>query len=300
MRRGKYKRGKYIVGSDSETADFLADWITSARFREYEREEFRISPGKGRPRNKLYSFRPPPIRQDLVMKVSQISPDYKLSRKIDLFLTGLYKNYSKVSFYGARALYERRLPVAEPMAFWTYRESFLVKRSYFLCRRLPGVSVKDLLAEPPQKYSVADYRRLAEKLVKVIRDVHDSGLRHGDFKTGNVQVDHPRLVSESSANKISNGRVFLLDYDNVSKARIKIPWVKKIYDLKDLSRLSIPTVSYEELLEIYFDGPASSRSLRTFKFWKKRDFKRNKRPVPSSWGAPSAGKKVVSPPSPGE
>lgn len=300
MRKGSYKHGKYIVGSDSETADFLTDWIVAVRFKEYEREEFRISHGKSRRRNKLYSFRPPPMRQDLVMKVSRISPDYKLSRRIDLFLTGLYKNYSKVSFHGARALHERRLPVAEPLAFWTYKESFLVKRSYFLCRRLPGVSVSNLLSDPTTKYSAADCRGLAEKLIKMIRGVHAAGLRHGDFKTDNVQIDRPRLVSESSENPLSDGRVFLLDYDNVSKTRIKLPWLKKIYDLKDISRLSIPAVGYEELLDMYFDGHASPRWRRTFIFWKKRNFKRNKRPVPSSWGAPSAGKKAAPPPSPGE
>lgn len=61
----------------------------------------------------------------------------------------------------------------------------------------------------------------------------------------------------------------MVDYDNCSIAKIKIPWVKKIFDLKDLSSLVIPTVRDDDLLEMYFRSTPSPSSIRIFKFWKK-------------------------------
>ncbi len=269
LHKGRYKHGQYTIAADSECADFLTGWITSGDFIAYEDEKFRLHQAQGRPRNILYSFRLPGMHQATVMKVSHISPRYRLSRKIDLFLTSLYKDYCKISFYGAVALHDHNLPVARPVAFWTSKQGFFNKKSYFLCSRLPGEqSVKQMLQSLPENDLSCDFHAMAEKLVTIIKGVHAASLRHGDLHTGNIYMHTPKPVVDRQAKKLSDSDFFLVDYDNCSKTRIKIPWVKKIYDLKDLSRLVIPTVRDEELLEMYFNTLPSPQSLRIFRFWK--------------------------------
>ena len=247
----------------------MTRWITSGDFIACEDEQFRMHQAQGRPRNILYSFHLPEMQQEVVMKVSHISSRYRLSRKIDLFITSLYKDYCKISFYGAMALHDRNLPVARPLAFWTFRQGFLRKKSYFLCSMLPdGQPLKQLLQSLPKNDLGCDFHATAEKLVAIIKNIHAADLRHGDLHTGNIYVHAPRPAAGEQTKKSSDFSFSLVDYDNCSKTRIKIPWMKKIYDLKDLSRLVIPTVRDEELLEMYFDATPSPHSIRIFRFWK--------------------------------
>ncbi len=265
LHKGRYRHGKYIVNPTSESADSLIRWIITGGFTAYEKKQFHLSQAKGRLRNSLYSFYLPEMQQEVVMKVSHIHPRYRFSRKIDLFLTSLYKDYCKISFYGTVTLHGHSLPVARPLAFWTVRQSFFKKKSYFLCDKLPGEqSVSQLLQSP----TTCDYRSLAEKLVAIIRNIHAAELRHGDLHTGNIYAHFPRFTPAKQTREMSEVDFYLLDYDNCSKTRIKTLWIKKIYDLKDLSLLTIPTVSDEELLQMYFGKPPSSQALRIFRFWK--------------------------------
>ena len=259
-----------MVSQNSGPADFLPQWITTRGFATYEQVQFLLRHTEGRPRNKLYSFYLPEIQQEVVMKVSHINPRYRLSRKIDLFLTSLYKDYCKIGFCAASMLHSHNLPVARPLAFWTFRKTFSDKKSYFLCARLPGEqSVKQLLHSSETGDFDDGFHTLAEKTVAIIKSVHAAGLRHGDLHLGNIHSHFPRSTPGSKQTKdISDAELFLLDYDNCSKTRIKIPWVKTLYDLKDLSLLTIPTVKDEELLGMYFNTPPTPCSLMAFRFWK--------------------------------
>ena len=268
LRKGRNRHGQYIVTHDSEHADFLTRWIASGDFIAYEDEQFCLRQAEGRVRNILYSFHLPRIQQEVVMKVLHISPRYRLLRKIDLFITGLYKDYCKISFCGAMALYSHNLPVAKPLAFWTFKQGFFSKKSYFLCYRLPGkLSVKQLLRSLQANEFDFDFHAMARKLVALVRSIHTAGLRHGDLHTGNILADVTELEIEQSG-KRSDFSYFLVDYEKCSKVRIKTSWVKTLYDLKDLSSLVIPTVDDETLLEMYFGSVPSSHSVKIFKFWK--------------------------------
>lgn len=267
--KGKYEYGKYLIASDSGCTDFLTKWISSCDFTAYEKKQFRLDGAQGRPRNILYSLNLPSMHQATVMKVSHISPRYRLSRKIDLFITSLYKDYCKISFHGAKALCDQNLPVAKPLAFWTLKQGFFSKKSYCLHSKLPdGQSVKQLLMSPQINDFNCDFHVMAEKLVFIIKGIHDAGLRHGDLHTGNIHTHAPKSTSTQIKN-LSELNFFMVDYDNCSIAKIKIPWVKKIFDLKDLSSLVIPTVRDDDLLEMYFRSTPSPSSIRIFKFWKK-------------------------------
>ncbi len=269
LHRGKYRHGKYIVSPAPKSAATLIQWITSGRFSAYEKEQFHLSKVPCRPRNKLYSFHLPEMQQEVVMKVSHINPSYRLSRKIDLFLTSLYKDYCKISFHGALALDNCNLPVATPLAFWTVKQGFFKKESYFLSSKLPGEkSVCQMLQSLERDEIKNDCHALSKKLVTIIRNMHAANLRHGDLHTGNFYINFPQSESIGQPRKISNADLFLLDYDSCSNTKITIPWIKKIYDLKDLSLLAIPGVRDEELLEMYFNDISSPGSLRVFRFWK--------------------------------
>ncbi len=266
--RGGYRRGRYVVSPEPEIRTFLTGWIASEGFIPYERPDAALNHDGSRPRNRLYTFHLPQIQREVVMKVSRIDPRYRLSRKIDLFLTGLYKDYCKISFRGAAALYAAGLPVAEPLAFWTCKRGILDKRSYFLYRKLPGqTSVKKLL-QKAENEPKDHYLQLAKKLVSIIKRIHDANLRHGDFHTKNVQAHFPRPTATAPAEKIQDAAYYVLDYDKVSKTKITTPWIKRIGDLKDLSSLTIPAVGDDELLEIYLGTPPPPRWSRTFKFWR--------------------------------
>ena len=268
LHKGRYKDGQYITVPDSEYAEILANWITSGDFTAYEDERFRLKQAQGRPRNLLYSFHLPGMQQATVMKVSHISPRYRLSRKIDLFITGLYKDYCRISFHGAMALHEQDLPVARPLAFWTFKQGCFRKKSYFLCNKLPGSqSLKQLLESCRQNNSHPDFHGMARKLASLVRSIHAAGLRHGDLHTGNFLV-HATEPPGSQAKKMPEFNFFLVDYDKCSEARLKHPWIKTVYDLKDLSSLVMPTVRDEEWLEMYFNETPTPRSIRIFGFWK--------------------------------
>ncbi len=267
--KGRRQREKCVVNPKLEATDSLTRWITSGGFVACEKEQFHLSQACGRPRNKIYNFYLPEAQQEVIMKVSHINPRYKWSRKIDLFLTSLYKDYCEISFHGASALHSHNLPVARPLAFWTLKQSFFKKKSYFLSDKLPGEqSVKQLLESSKLDDFKDDCPALAEKLVGIIRDTHAANLRHGDFQTGNIYAHFPQHAPDGRPEKVSDAKFFLLDYDGCSKVKIKTPWVKKIYDLKDLSLLVIPTISDEKLLEIYFDAPPSPLWLKIFRFWR--------------------------------
>lgn len=275
-------RGKCVVSPEPEVAAFLSEWIAADDFAAYERPDCVLNHGGCRPRNRLYEFRLPQIRRKVVMKVSRIDPRYRLSRKIDLFVTGLYKDYNEVGFHGATALHAAGLPVAEPLAFWTRRRGLFDKRSYFLYRKTPGqTSVGELLRETAGDVKDRN-RRVAEKLVAVLKRIHAANLRHGDFHTNNVQMHFPRpdapgKTPKEIAEDVSDAVYYLLDYDKVSKAGITAPWIKKIRDLKDLSLLFVPGVGDEELLEMYLGEAPPPRWSRVFRFWRNGGFNLSRR-----------------------
>lgn len=265
--KGRYKHGQYLIACDSGCTDFLAKWITSCDFVAYEKKQFRLGKAQGRPRNILYGLDLPSMHQATVMKVSHISPRYRLSRKIDLFITSLYKDYCKISFYGSKALFDQNLPVAKPLAFWTLRQGFFRKKSYCLHSKLPdGQTVKQLLQSSQINDFNCDFHATAKKLVSIIKNIHNAGLRHGDLHTGNIHASKP--VTRQVQN-LSDLNFSIVDYDSCSMAKTKIPWIKNIFDLKDLSSLVIPTVRDNDLLEMYFNTAPSPFSIRIFKFWKK-------------------------------
>ena len=201
LHKGRYKYGQYIIILDSEYSGFLTKWIASGDFIAYEDEQFRLHQAEGRPRNILYCFNLPGMQQAAVMKVSHISFRYRLSRKIDLFITGLYKDYCKISFYGAMTLHNHNLPVTKPLAFWTFKQGLFRKKSYFLCYKLPGKqSVKQLLESLQLSGSNYDFHGMAKKLVSLIRSIHAAGLRHGDLHTGNILADAIEPVGEQAGN----------------------------------------------------------------------------------------------------
>lgn len=274
---GKYKHGEYMVAKSADNAAQLETWIRQTRFKDFECPPYRRD-NPGRARNNIYIFQCPGTPKWQVMKVSHISPRYKLARRIDLFLTSLYKDYAKVSFLGAQRFYACGLPVARPLAFWTFKEGLFNKRSYFLCEKVTGEQsvyawLKKTQADSADKATPAneDIITIAAKMVAVARRIHDCGLRHNDLHTGNFFLHFP------AERDLATAELCLLDYDKSSAAKIRLPWVKQFFDLSELRGLCIRGISDTQVLTMYLGRAPSTWHLRVMKFWDNGGFSVRKR-----------------------
>ena len=257
-------------------------------FRNFEQQTY-LANTSGRPRNNIYFIQSLFDNTPWVMKVSHINPQYKLRRKIDLFLTGLYKDYAKVSFRGAKALYECGIPVAKPLAFWTFKKNLFNKQSYFLSEKAAGEQtitrwLKSRQAVHTLKNDPAEivewFGIVANKIIDTTRKMHNCYLRHGDLHLGNFYIEIPITNRERGMNirnKSSSTEIHLLDYDSCSETRIRIPLIKLFFDLKDLCKLYIPDISDEQLLTTYLGYPPSSSAKIMFYFWRRGGFKIRRR-----------------------
>ena len=268
---GRYQHGHYILSKSVTEPERLVHWISQLGFNEFEQPSYDLNK-PCRPRNTIYSFRCPGENNDWVMKVSQVNKRYRLARKIDLFLTGLYKDYAKVGFYGAQALYDCGVPVAKPLAFWTFGKNLFNKKSYFLCEKVPGEQtlVHWFESQYPSVQSEVCATAIAEQVIALVRKIHDCCLRHGDIHTGNFCIDAPELTvpGHITAEQLAAIRLYLLDYDNCSRTKLRVSWIKRFFDIRELVNLRIPNVNDEQLLTMYFDGKPKSEWLQVFYFWK--------------------------------
>ena len=246
-------------------------------FRNFEQQMY-LANTSGRPRNNIYFIQSLFDNTPWVMKVSHINPQYKLRRKIDLFLTGLYKDYAKVSFRGAKALCECGIPVAKPLAFWTFKKNLFNKQSYFLSEKVAG---KQTVAEWLEMHELhnssgddTEYLKiLVAKIIDIIREIHHCHMRHRDIHLGNFYIHIPEITAQADIKtQLSNAELCLLDYDNCLKTKVRISWIKRFFDLKDLHKLRIPALSDKQLLTIYFKADPAVCWLRVLRFWKHGGF----------------------------
>ena len=286
--QGRHRTGQYIISGDEACAEKLRDWITQYGFEQYERETLRFD-RHGKTRNKLYSFHLPETECEVVLKTCRPAPEYKWPRRFELALRQSTADYNKAAFLGCRMMRRAGMPVARPFAYWNVRRSLLDQTSYFLYQKI--------VADCPLNEWCAAIRRSGRdnatelldaaktKAMTIVRTMHDAGYRHGDPHGWNFLVKPALTEGGLSPVDMQQIAYYLIDYDQCTRAMIRIPPIKRFFDLRELRRIDIDGTSAHQLLDIYLAGMRSRYAHAVLAFWRRGGFH------PWRWIVPEYDKK---------
>ena len=247
----------------------------------YEKTQLQLDK-KSRKRNRLYCLNYVPVGCNAVMKVSQISQGYKFWRKIDLFITGLFKDYNYRSYVGSTQLQKAGVDTIRPIAYWTFKSSWLNRKSYLLYQKVESELTVSELCRYICKSEVLNkgalIETIANRCVDIVKKIHMASVRHDDPHGGNILTnlrcqDIPSLDVED----IKNARFTLIDNDRCTHARIMTPVLKRFFDLKCLVRFRICEFPQQELLRLYLKEDYRTYWWHVLGFWRSGGFSIRKR-----------------------
>lgn len=211
------------------------------------------------------------------MKVSQVSKHYKFFRRLNLFITSLLKDYNLNSYRISIKLHESGVETMLPIAYWTYQNSWLDRKTYFLYEKVDSeLAVTELLDEIKtsklsNKKELVD--AIADKHMSVIKSIHKAHIRHDDPHGGNILTNIKiNQVESLSVIDIDNSQFTLIDNDRGTFTRSLTNTLKTFFDMKCLTKFNIRGISSEEILRKYFDKDFHSSWLLVLKFWKSGGF----------------------------
>ncbi len=270
MIRGAYASGRYLV-ADIPQARALESWIAERGFQRYANESYRLK-RHGRRRNKLYSFHLPVADSEVIMKVFRIDPRYRRRRKMDLLARQwLGRDYNRNAFLCCLAMWRAGLPVARPLACWSWNEKGLFgRKSVFLYEKIKADRSLDDLCRDIRENNRDDAKRLLDavqhKLVRELHRMHNAGIRHRDPQAINILVDAP------PSNEIEQATFYFIDYDSCSRTRVLVPLVRKFFDLRDLRGIYLDQFGPHDLLDLYPGGGQTAIWHTVLTFWQHGGF----------------------------
>lgn len=281
MKKQPYSHGKLLINNTFSSDESTEKWIREKQFLKYEKTEFQLDK-KSRKRNKLYCFDYEPENCSVIMKVSQISSHYKLGRKINLFLTSLFKDYNYRSYISSIRLQQAGVDTIMPVAYWTFRSSLLNRKSYLLYRKVESELTVFELCKHILKSEVTNrdvlIETIANRCVGIVKKIHAANIRHDDPHGNNILTDISRKnLAQLSVEDIVNSRFTLIDNDRCTLANPATPAVKRFFDLKCLVRFRICELPQKELLRLYLGEEYRACWWRVFGFWNSGGFSFRKR-----------------------
>ena len=246
-------------------------WIQEKQFVKYETAELLLGK-KSRKRNKLYCFHYSPADCDVIMKVSQISEHYKFRRKLNLFVTSLYKDYNYRSYIGSIYLQQAKVDTIKPIACWTCRLSWLNRKSYILYKKVEGkLTVSELYSVITQSglpNKDVLVKAIAIRCVEIVKNIHAASIRHDDPHGGSILTSLScEDVAKLSTEDIINTRLTLIDNDRCTFARTLPTVFKRFFDLKCLARFTVCRISRKELLQLYLGEEYRTYWWYVLNFW---------------------------------
>jgi len=273
-----YKHGVYCIREDVPYADAVRGFIESFDFR--DRTLYEAIPTNNR-RNTLYAFHFPPANRRLVVKIFSVDPALSPRRRAALFMTNLAKNYPRASFAGARILEQAGIPGARAVAYWTFRPDFQHMDGYYLYEEIPAKTsvhrFRESIRGRPSELERRAWDRMIDEIAHISRDLHEKNIRHGALELGNFLVDFgnhgARPRNEADAD---NARLYLIDTDRVSKARIRIPGLKRFLDLNCLRRLDFDREGRRAFVGRYLGEHYSTAWWYVLELWRLRRFRLRK------------------------
>ncbi len=275
-----YAHGRLSTNKDISCHKQVEKWIREKQFSRYEKSELSLGK-KSRKRNKLYCFYDEHTGSNVVMKVSQVSRDYKFWRRMNLYITSLYKDYNYNSYKGSLKLLKAGVDTIKPIAYWTCKTSWLKQKSYFLYEKIESsLNVNELYNEiiasnPANKNELID--TIADKCIAIVQKIHAANLRHGDPHGGNILTDLDyNDIRDVSTEDIKRARFTLVDNDRCSSSRAPTATLKRFYDIKCLARFNICQIPQQELLRRYL-GERHTYWKYVLSFWNTGGFSLRKR-----------------------
>jgi hypothetical protein len=271
----KYALGEYVIHPSHANNQALEHWIKDLQFENYEKVDYRMQL-HSRKRNNLYSFHLPSVDKEVVLKVSQISQDYRWHRKLNLWLLSLIKNYSLNAYYGGVALEKINIDSVKVLGHWTCKRQTQSEKSYLLYEKVnASMSVFDLCEQISQynKNSKAIISAIAQSLAAIVRNLHANKIRHGDPHAGNFLLCSPITdVSLLTPDCVMKMKFTLIDLDKMHFVHNEKVWRKKLLDIRCIRRFRIHDIDSNESLEYYLDRPANFLEKNILKFWTKGGF----------------------------
>lgn len=282
MKKQSYPHGKLLTNKAFSSYLLTEKWIQQKQFLKYENVQFQLGK-KGRKRNQLYCFDYEPESCNVVMKVSQISQHYKLGRKINLFLTSLFKDYNHRSYVGSVQLQQAGVDTIMPIAYWTFKSSFLKRKSYLLYQKVEShLTVNDLckhILQSKVKNKDILIETIASQCADIVKKVHAANVRHDDPHGHNILTNFrsPDLTL-LNVEKIINTKFTLIDNDRCTLAHTATPPpLKRFFDLKCLVRFRICELPKQKLLRLYLGDEYRACWWHVFSFWDSGGFNIRKR-----------------------
>ncbi|MBA3563961.1 MAG: hypothetical protein H0W33_08130 [Gammaproteobacteria bacterium] len=278
MSEQSYRFGVYWVRDDIPYAESVRKFIEQFDFR--DRTQFEPLQTTNR-RNKLFAFYFAPADRRMVVKISSVDPDLSRRRRAALFMTSLAKNYPRASFAGARILEQAGIPGATAVAYWTFRPDFRRMDGYYLYEEVPAQTsvyrFRESVRGEPSALERHAYERMIDEIADITRNMHDQGIRHGALELGNFLVDFgngtPRPADEADAD---GPKLYLIDTDRVSRARIRQPFFKRVLDFNCLRRLDFDREGRRVFVQRYLGPDYSPGWWRLLELWRIRRFRLKK------------------------
>ena len=216
------------------------------------------------------------------MKVSQISKEYKFWRRVDLFITSLFKDYNYNSYNNSVRLQSAEIDTIIPIAYWTYGFSWFKRKSYFLYEKVEyDITVAELCNKIITS-NVQNKNELIEavtnRCISIVKKIHAANIRHDDPHGGNILTNLKLSTPiKFKVSDIENARFTLIDNDRCTSTRVSVDIVKRFFDLKCLTRFNICQISPQNLLRLYLGKEYTPYWWQVFKFWKSGGFSIKKR-----------------------
>ena len=257
------------------------EWIREKQFLKYEIAQFQLDT-KSRKRNRLYSFDYEPADCRVIMKVSQISRHYKLARRVNLYFTSLFKDYNYRSYLGSLRLQQAGVDTIKPIAYWTFRSSWLHRRSYLLYQKVESELTVSELCRHILRSGRGDrdvlIEAIANRCVGIVRKIHAGNIRHDDPHDRNILTDLTHQdIAELSVEDIMKAKFTLIDNDRCTFSRTVSPLLKRFFDIKCLARFSICEIPKQELLRRYLKEDYRTYWRHVLNFWNSGGFNFHKK-----------------------
>ena len=270
------QKGRYALAPDVPHQNSLVKWIVSKEYLQFSTEKFRMD-RHTRKRNNLYTFEHPILETEVVLKVSKIDNQYKLPRRLNLYVSTLFSDYNLRAFQGAIALKSIDIKCTTPIAYWNESCSLISNKNYYMYEKVHAddslFSFSEKLASSGNNDLDSIYKLLAEKITKVTRTIHEHGFRQGDPHPGNFLISLPNQnIKNISTEEINKANIYIIDLDKFCKAKPLGKTLKRFFDLRCMRRCTLGPFDQTTMLKFYLKDEFSKIWERVLYFWIKGGF----------------------------